>query len=134
MTSPNFEGGAASQRSTAARRRRCCDGCGHANTRRVLAESVGANGICYGGVRFMSKYLSKSATKRVPLSSKRARKGYYKGNGGTKEGHITSKGRFIVDFSKRLEIVMPRTLEGFQVSLSEPIRELSSMPNPPPET
>uniref|UniRef100_A0A7S2XKT9 Uncharacterized protein n=1 Tax=Attheya septentrionalis TaxID=420275 RepID=A0A7S2XKT9_9STRA len=85
------------------------------HTRRVLADSVGANGICYGGVRFMSKYLSKSATKRVPLSSKRARKGYYKGNGGTKEGHITSKGRFVVDFSKRLEIVMPRTLEGFQL-------------------
>ena len=49
--------------------------------------------------------MSKAATKRMPLNTKRARKGYYKGKGGTKEGHITSKGRFIVDHKKRLELL-----------------------------
>lgn len=65
--------------------------------------------------RFMSKYLSKAATKRVPLNTKRAGKGYYKGKGGTKEGRITSKARFIVDPLKRLELIVP-DLEGFKVS------------------
>ena len=64
--------------------------------------------------RFMSKYLSKSATKRLPLTTKKAGKGYYKGKGGTKEGRITSKARFIVDPKKRLELVVP-DLEGFKV-------------------
>jgi hypothetical protein len=63
----------------------------------------------------MSKYLSKAGTKRLPLTSKRARKGYYKGNGATKEGHITSKGRFIVDRSKQLELIVP-DLTNFKVS------------------
>jgi hypothetical protein len=65
--------------------------------------------------RFMSKYLSKSATKRLPLTTKKAGKGYYKGKGGTKEGRLTSKGRFIVDPAKRLELIVPE-LEGFKVS------------------
>ena len=55
----------------------------------------------------------------VPLSrhfvkNARAGKGYYKGKGGTKEGRLTSKGRFIVDSKKRLELIVP-DLEGFQV-------------------
>lgn len=62
----------------------------------------------------MSKFLSKAATKRVPLTSKRARKGFYKGNRATKEGHVNSKGRFIVDKSKRLELIVP-DLEGFKL-------------------
>ena len=65
-------------------------------------------------VRHMSKHMSKAATKRMPLNTKRARKGYYKGKGGTKEGRITSKGRFIVDPQKRLELIIP-DLEGFKV-------------------
>eukprot|EP00980_Cylindrotheca_fusiformis_P014385 scaffold3827_cov179-Cylindrotheca_fusiformis.AAC.49 len=65
--------------------------------------------------RFMSKYLSKAAAKRLPLSTKRARKGYYKGKGGTKEGKLNSKGKFIVDQEKRLELIVP-DLEGFKVS------------------
>lgn len=65
-------------------------------------------------VRHMSKFLSKSATKRLPLSTKRARKGFYKGKGGTKEGRLTSKGKFIVDPNKRLELIVP-DLEGFKV-------------------
>ena len=67
--------------------------------------------------RFMSKYLSKAAAKRLPLNTKRAGKGYYKGKGGTKEGRLTSKGRFIVDPNKRLELIVP-DLEGFKVSQS----------------
>ena len=65
--------------------------------------------------RFMSKYLSKAATKRLPLTTKRAGKGYYKGKGGTKEGRITSKGKFIVDPKKRVQLMVP-DLEGFKVS------------------
>ena len=65
--------------------------------------------------RFMSKYLSKSAAKRLPLNTKRAGKGYYKGKGGTKEGKLNSKGKFIVDPKKRLELIVP-DLEGFTVS------------------
>jgi large subunit ribosomal protein L41 len=66
----------------------------------------------------MSKYLSKSAAKRLPLSTKRAGKGYYKGKGGTKEGRLTSKGKFIVDPLKRLELIVP-DLTGFKVSRSQ---------------
>ena len=42
-----------------------------------------------------SKYISKSRKKRLPLTTKRAGKGFYKGNRGRKEGHITSKGTII---------------------------------------
>ncbi|CAB9508533.1 Ribosomal protein [Seminavis robusta] len=65
-------------------------------------------------VRHMSKYMSKQATKRQPLTTKRARKGYYKGKGGTKEGRLTSKGKFIVDPLKRLQLIVP-DLEGFKL-------------------
>ena len=58
--------------------------------------------------------MSISATKRAPLTTKRVRKGYYKGKGGTTEGHITSKGKFIHNPAKRLELVVP-DLEGFKV-------------------
>jgi hypothetical protein len=66
-------------------------------------------------VRFMSKRLSKGATKRQPLSPKRAGKGFYKGNGSTKEGRITSKARFVMDPLKRLNLIVP-DLQGFKVS------------------
>mmetsp|Transcript_26361 Transcript_26361/g.38203 ORF Transcript_26361/g.38203 Transcript_26361/m.38203 type:complete len:118 (+) Transcript_26361:257-610(+) len=65
--------------------------------------------------RFMSKFLSKSATKRLPLTSKRARKGYYKGTGARKEGKITSLGRFIVDPTKRMNLIVPENLETFKL-------------------
>lgn len=65
--------------------------------------------------RCMSKYLSKAAKKRLPLTTKRARKGFYKGNRSTKEGRLTSKGKFIVDPMKRLRLVVP-DLTGFKVS------------------
>ena len=62
--------------------------------------------------RCMSKYLSKSATKRLPLTTKRAKKGYYKGKGGTSEGRLTSKGKFIADPLKKLQLIVP-DLNGF---------------------
>ena len=64
--------------------------------------------------RFMSKYLSKAATKRLPLTTKKAGKGYYKGKGGTTEGHFGKGGRFVRDKTKMLELVVPN-LEGFKV-------------------
>lgn len=57
--------------------------------------------------RFMSKYLSKAATKRLPLNTKRAGKGYYKGKGCTSEGRLTSKGKFIADPLKKLQLIVP---------------------------
>ena len=68
-------------------------------------------------LRFKSKYMSNAASKRLPMTTKRAGKGFYKGKGGTKEGKLTSKGRFIVDPKKRLELVVP-DLEGCKVSFS----------------
>ncbi|KAL7483419.1 hypothetical protein ACHAW6_009071 [Cyclotella cf. meneghiniana] len=62
--------------------------------------------------RCMSKYLSKSAAKRLPLDTKRAKKGYYKGKGCTSEGRLTSKGKFIADPLKKLQLIVP-DLTGF---------------------
>ena len=66
--------------------------------------------------RNMSKYLSRAAKKRIPLTTKRAHKGFYKGKGGTKEGRLTSKGKFMVDPLKKLELIIP-DLTGFKVCL-----------------
>ena len=68
-----------------------------------------------GSFPLLSKFLSKSATKRLPLTTKRAGKGYYKGvTGMTKQGRHTSKGKYILDKNKMLEIVPPN-LEGFKL-------------------
>lgn len=68
--------------------------------------------------RHMSKYLSKAAKKRLVLTTKRAHKGFYKGNGATKEGRLTSKGKFIANPLRRLELVIP-DLTGFKVRLKK---------------
>jgi Mitochondrial ribosomal protein L27 len=65
-------------------------------------------------VRFMSKFVSKSAKKRLTLTTKRAHKGFYKGKGCRNEGRINSKGRFIVNKLKQLELVVP-DLTGFKL-------------------
>lgn len=44
-----------------------------------------------------SKYISKSRTKRLALTTKRAGKGYYKGNRCRREGTHTSKGCFSIE-------------------------------------
>lgn len=62
----------------------------------------------------MSKYLSKQRRKRLPLTTKRANKNFYKGKGGTKEGFHTSKGKYMIDRRKQLELVVP-DLAGFRL-------------------
>mmetsp|Transcript_26317 Transcript_26317/g.37714 ORF Transcript_26317/g.37714 Transcript_26317/m.37714 type:complete len:113 (-) Transcript_26317:310-648(-) len=62
-------------------------------------------------VRHFSKFLSRSKAKFIPLTTKRAKKGFYKGKGCTNEGHLTSKGRFVVDWSKRLQLIVPDLAE-----------------------
>ena len=42
--------------------------------------------------RNFSKYISKSRAKRLPMTTKRAGKGFYKGNRTRKEGFLNSKG------------------------------------------
>ena len=65
--------------------------------------------------RCMSKYVSKSMKKNLPLTTKRARKGFYKGKGGTKEGKLNSIGRFIVNPLKRVKLVVPNDLSTFRL-------------------
>ncbi len=43
-----------------------------------------------------SKFISKSRAARLPMNTKRAGKGYYKGNGARKEGTISSTGNYLV--------------------------------------
>ena len=43
----------------------------------------------------------------TPLSSKRGNDEYFKGRGVPSEGRLTSKGRFIVDWNKRLRLMVP---------------------------
>jgi Mitochondrial ribosomal protein L27 len=50
------------------------------------------------------------------LTTKRARKGFYKGKGSTKEGFLTSTGKFVLDPLRRLQLVVP-DLAGFKVRL-----------------
>jgi large subunit ribosomal protein L41 len=64
--------------------------------------------------RDMSKYISRARTKRLALTTKRAGKGFYKGKGATKEGHINSKAQFKPDDRLRLQLVVP-DLEGFKL-------------------
>jgi large subunit ribosomal protein L41 len=78
----------------------------------LLGDSVGST--VFGQQARGSKYLSRSAKKRLVLTTKRAGKGFYKGKGSTKEGYLTSKGRFVVDRLRRLELVVP-DLTGFKV-------------------
>lgn len=54
-----------------------------------------------------SKYISNARKKRLPLTTKRAGKGFYKGNGARKEGTISSKARFTYDKEMVTELVMP---------------------------
>lgn len=54
-----------------------------------------------------SKYISKARTKRLPLTTKRAGKGFYKGNGARKEGTLNSRGQFFRVKDMCTELVMP---------------------------
>ncbi len=67
-----------------------------------------------GTRRDFSKYYGNARRKRLPLTTKRARKGYYKGNRCNTEGRHTSKGGYIMDRSRMLELVVP-DLAGFKL-------------------
>ena len=82
-------------------------------TATTTTTTVAASCWQHQQTRFMSKYISKSAKKRLPLTTKRAGKGFYKGKGGTKEGRLAGA-NFIVDPLKRVELIMPE-MEGFKV-------------------
>ena len=65
--------------------------------------------------RSMSKYMSKAARKRMPLTTKKAKKGgFYKGKRSTREGYLTSTAKFVVQKLRRVQLVIP-DLTGFKV-------------------
>ena len=64
---------------------------------------------------YLSKYISKSRTKHLPLNTKRAGKGYKKGYGARTEGRVTSTSKFIPVASMRTELVVP-DLTNFKVN------------------
>jgi large subunit ribosomal protein L41 len=81
----------------------------------LLNQSSKAIQYQWNQTRHMSKYLPKSASKRLPLSTKHVRKGFYKGKGGTKEGTFRGKaGRFVLDKERMVELVVP-DLTGFKL-------------------
>jgi len=49
------------------------------------------------------------------MSAKRSPKNFYKGTGGRKEGRHTSKGGYVLDKSKLLNIQPPKNLSEFQL-------------------
>jgi large subunit ribosomal protein L41 len=65
-------------------------------------------------LREFSKYYGKALKKRKPLTTKHARKGFYKGNGCRSEGRHTSKGGYVMDRSRMLKLVIP-DLVGFKL-------------------
>ncbi|CAM9996127.1 unnamed protein product [Phaeothamnion confervicola] len=75
---------------------------------------LGFGAVASIGMRMGIKHVTKAGRKRVPLHVKRAPIGYYKGNQCRKEGRLTSKGRFLADPERRLEIVAP-DLTGFKL-------------------
>mmetsp|Transcript_24988 Transcript_24988/g.25202 ORF Transcript_24988/g.25202 Transcript_24988/m.25202 type:complete len:102 (+) Transcript_24988:41-346(+) len=68
----------------------------------------------YLPVAAFSKYISKSRTKRLPLTTKRVGKGFKKGYGGQKAGFVSSKGRFVSVKEMHTELVVP-DLTGFKL-------------------
>ena len=58
-------------------------------------------------VRFKSKYTSRTAGKFLPLHSKHAKKGWYKGNGCRSTGTLDSKAHFHIDRERLIKIIVP---------------------------
>lgn len=69
-------------------------------------QLLGATGVTHC-VRHFSKYFSRAQTKRQPLNTKWAKKGYVKGKGCRSTGWHTSKGKYIIDKKKLVEFVVP---------------------------
>ena len=57
--------------------------------------------------RAFSKYLPRARAKRLPLTPKRAGKGYAKGSGARPTGRRTRAGRFVVDAARAVRLVAP---------------------------
>ena len=72
-----------------------------------LSKIYNNNSTILTQISCFSKYISKSRAKRLPLTTKRAGKGYYKGYGGRKEGFLTSKAKLIRVPEKCTELVVP---------------------------
>ena len=81
---------------------------------RPAADSAALSAPSTAPFREFSKVYGNAMRKRMPLSPKRARKGYYKGKGARSEGRHTSKGGYLIDPAKRLELVIP-DMDGFKV-------------------
>ena len=81
---------------------------------RPAADPITLSAPSAAPFREFSKLYGNAKRKRMPLSPKRARKGYYKGKGARSEGRHTSKGGFVIDPAKRLELVVP-DMAGFKV-------------------
>eukprot|EP01039_Chlorochromonas_danica_P016496 gene16496-19507_t len=73
----------------------------------VARQQVPSSSVFLQQTAEFSKYISKARAKRLPLTTKKAGKGYYKGNGSRKEGYITSKGKFIRVPDMVTELVTP---------------------------
>ena len=93
----------------------------------LLVNTPPSATLSLGGIRCFSKYISKSALKRLPLTTKRAKKGFVKGKGCNSEGRNTSKG-YKIDPKKKLRLIIP-DLTGF--TLKPYIA--ASVPKVPPE-
>lgn len=63
------------------------------------------------GYQRLSKYITKAARKRLPLSPKRAGKGFYKGNNCASTGRINSLGACVV----YLALSLSPSLAGFLI-------------------
>ena len=59
------------------------------------------------GVKPDPPIYNKSRVKRMPMTTKRANKNFYKGNGCRTEGHRTHKGGFILNPEMVTELVVP---------------------------
>jgi hypothetical protein len=76
-----------------------------APSRRVAASALGSSQLTQTAA--FSKYISKARAKRQPLTTKRAHKGFYKGNGARTEGKIDSRAHFKFVPEMKTELVMP---------------------------
>lgn len=64
-----------------------------------FAPSLPTPAFCLQQLAYLSRYISKARAKRLPLTTKRAGKGFYKGKGARKEGIRDSKGLLLNQFS-----------------------------------
>lgn len=81
--------------------------CNSSNLLSVSSPSSSSSAFQLQQTANFSKYISKARTKRLPLTTKRVGKGFYKGKGARTEGRLTSKAKFIPIAEMRTQLVMP---------------------------